>query len=231
MEPDERGEASSSHSLGGDSSTARSRRSAAGYLRSPRTTRPPSSEPSPWPDRCPGQSRSHRRGRRDDARDGHPHPGSTALYLVRHAEALSAGAEPDHLRPLTEAGWRQARALAWLLVDEPVGRLLSSPALRCRQTLVPLALDRGLGIEPHPSLAEGSPLTNALRLLQQVAHLPAVLCSHADVIQELILHLDGLGVVLDEPQWPKGSTWIIDMAAGAPVRALYLPPPGRLTPL
>ena len=89
---------------------------------------------------------------------GRPGPRSlTRSYLVRHGEAGDRHAwhDPDELRPLTEEGWRQAKALVDLLADAEIDRLLSSPYVRCVQTLEPLAEARGLPVETTPVLAEG----------------------------------------------------------------------------
>ena len=50
-------------------------------------------------------------------------------------------------RPLVEFGWQQARAQADALSGENIDALYSSPALRSRQTLEPLAEALGLEIE------------------------------------------------------------------------------------
>ncbi len=56
------------------------------------------------------------------------------LLLWRHAEALNGS--PDHERPLSERGIRQAReTAAWLTRHAPRNlRILVSPSLRTRQT-------------------------------------------------------------------------------------------------
>ena len=79
-----------------------------------------------------------------------------ALYLVRHAKAgqRSRWDGPDHLRPLTKAGRAQAQALAAWLANEPISRLLSSPYVRCVQTLEPLAEKLALEIEITEHLTE-----------------------------------------------------------------------------
>ena len=56
----------------------------------------------------------------------------------------SAWDGPDEQRPLSKAGRRQAAALAKLLGDEPIGRIVSSPYVRCRETVAPLAERIGL---------------------------------------------------------------------------------------
>jgi 8-oxo-dGTP diphosphatase len=71
-------------------------------------------------------------------------------YLVRHAHAgdKHTWTGPDPLRPLSEPGRREAHGLLTQLRDYPITRILSSPAVRCLQTVEPLAQRRGLPIEP-----------------------------------------------------------------------------------
>ena len=61
--------------------------------------------------------------------------------LVRHAKARKREdwTEPDHLRPLTERGLQQAEVLAESLSGLTVQEVRTSPAVRCYQTIEPLA--------------------------------------------------------------------------------------------
>ncbi|HET6950769.1 MAG TPA: histidine phosphatase family protein [Acidimicrobiales bacterium] len=88
------------------------------------------------------------------------------LYVVRHAHAGSRRAWEGHddLRPLSGKGHKQAAAIADLLEDSGVRRLVSSPSLRCTQTFAPLAARLALPVEADPRLAEGSRGEDALRL-------------------------------------------------------------------
>jgi phosphohistidine phosphatase SixA len=63
------------------------------------------------------------------------------LYVVRHAHAGSRSAwlEDDRLRPLSDKGRLQAKAIAERIVPLGPSVLLTSPYLRCQQTLEPLA--------------------------------------------------------------------------------------------
>src|SRR5215469_6181097 len=65
---------------------------------------------------------------------------SFVLELVPHCASVPPdGWNGDHLiRPLTDVGMRQAESLAAALGTD-VGAIYSSPALRCRQTVKPLA--------------------------------------------------------------------------------------------
>lgn len=136
-------------------------------------------------------------------------------YLVRHGKAGKRDPDDPHdwHRPLSEKGQRQADRLADLLADLPVERVLSSSALRCTQTVAPLAARRGLVVEVHPALAEGVDTDLTLELLHQLAAegKDAVLCSHGDVIPDVIRRLGARGLDVSGPRgFEKGSVWTLD---------------------
>lgn len=152
-----------------------------------------------------------------------------ALYLVRHAKAgdRHRWSGPDELRPLSPAGQRQAAGLVELLGRHARGPILSSPSLRCVQTVEPLARDRGLTVATIPQLAEGTSFVDVLELL---AGLPdgAVLCSHGDLIPDVVDALCRRGMeVRGQPDWRKGATWVLERRDGSFVAGHALPPPKR----
>ena len=65
----------------------------------------------------------------------------TLVFLVRHARAgdRERWTGDDRLRPLDGKGRRQADAMVAPLAGYPITRLVSSPYLRCVQTLEPLS--------------------------------------------------------------------------------------------
>jgi len=142
-----------------------------------------------------------------------------AVLLVRHAEAGDRDAwdGPDDLRPLTAEGGVQAQGMDAALAAFDVTRVLSSPYVRCSQTVAPLAAARGLTVEPCDDLAEGEGRA-ALALARSLLGAPGytVLCTHGDVVEEV---LDGTGV-RREDDTRKGATWALDQAG-----AQCLPPP------
>jgi 8-oxo-dGTP diphosphatase len=151
-----------------------------------------------------------------------------SLYLVRHAEAGDRGRwdGPDELRPLTPEGVEHANALVARFAGIGLARLVSSPFLRCIQTLEPLAGAREIPIEPAEDLAEGTPPDRALALIAGLADAPAALCSHGDVIESTVGALLAAGTPHDGPVgFAKGSVWELHTEHGAVIRLRYLPPP------
>ena len=72
----------------------------------------------------------------------------TILYLVRHAEKqLPVAGEKLSDPDLTEAGKQRALALAHQLGDEPITHIFSSDFRRTKQTVAPLAKQKGLDIQ------------------------------------------------------------------------------------
>lgn len=150
------------------------------------------------------------------------------LYLVRHADAghRTGGATPDEVRALTARGRRQAAGLVELLGAQPITRLLSSPYLRCRQTLEPLGAHLDLEVEDDPRLAEATAVSEVLALTAELAGTSAALCSHGDVIPDLLDALLSAGTRLkDELRWQKASTWVLTWDGDHLAKGRYLPPP------
>src|SRR4029450_4122718 len=83
---------------------------------------------------------------------------ASALYVVRHAKAGVREAWPgtDQERPLTRRGRKQALRLIDRFRGLDIQRILSSPYLRCIQTVEPLAEARGLPVEGGTQLRDGA---------------------------------------------------------------------------
>jgi 8-oxo-dGTP diphosphatase len=151
------------------------------------------------------------------------------IYLVRHAKAGVRDSWPgdDEQRPLSGRGRLQALGLLELLRDAQFGRVLSSPYVRCIETVVPLAAERRMAIEPVEALAEGASLDEAVALVRKHVGQGAVMCSHGDVIPMLLEQYAKNGVDIGPaPQWPKGCVWVLETDATGEVRsAEYVAPP------
>ena len=149
------------------------------------------------------------------------------VYLVRHARAGSRGRwkGDDTLRPLSKVGKAQASGIAKLLASEPIDLIISSPYTRCVGTVAPLAEKLGVEVETSDALAESAPLSQALRLFEKVRDREVVLCTHGDVMQDLLDHFGRHGVKLRDHRMEKGSIWAFDIEDDAVRRARYVPPP------
>ena len=151
------------------------------------------------------------------------------VYLVRHAKAgdRERWEGDDSLRPLSKAGLEQAKGLRDRLDGVSIARILSSPSLRCLQTVEPLAKRLGLEVERNGGLAEGTGTAPIRRLIRSLSGTDAVLCSHGDVIQELLEELAGEGIVepAEAGRLAKGSTWVLEERKGAITGARHLEAP------
>jgi broad specificity phosphatase PhoE len=151
-----------------------------------------------------------------------------AAYVVRHAKSgdRAEWSGDDRLRPLTKPGQRQAEALADLLDHEPIDKILSSGYLRCVQTVEPLGSRRKLPVEPVKELEEGAGGESVLRLMQTFRGRNIVLCTHGDVMEELLERLIAQGLLQRaRATMEKGSTWVLEEKDGKITAARYLAAP------
>lgn len=139
------------------------------------------------------------------------------VFLVRHARAgdRDEWTGDDRLRPIDGRGRRQADAAVAPLAGYPIRRLVSSPYLRCVQTLEPLAARLSLPIERDPALGESESAEAALGLIERLGPGPVVLCTHGDVMEAL---------VGESAPKKKGATWLLARGGGAVRRVRYWPP-------
>ena len=162
--------------------------------------------------------------------DAHGAAVTVPVYLIRHVQAAnrSSWREPDELRPITKSGLRQARKLVDVMADRPLTRLMSSPYLRCIQSLEPIGEARGLEIDLSHALSEGEGPDGARRLLVAAASDgPAALCTHGDIISLLIEEVLASGVAPEDGEvgFKKGSIWALGVRGDEIATARYLPPP------
>jgi phosphohistidine phosphatase SixA len=96
----------------------------------------------------------------------------------------------------------------------PLERLVSSPYLRCTQTLVPLEAARGLAVEQRDEVAEGARRGDVAALLGEIGSAAALICTHGDVLE----------LMLGEPT-RKGETTVVEPTSEG-LRVLErIPPP------
>lgn len=139
----------------------------------------------------------------------------TTVELLRHAKARSRRSwspRPDRERPLDAKGRAQAKWLAAHLSEaDPVRAIVTSPSVRCRETVEPLAQSADCEVHDDHRLADlrrvpvtdqGSAWVSAAWLggrsvaaisdaVARPAHGRIVVCSHGDVIAAILGVLAG----------------------------------------
>jgi 8-oxo-dGTP diphosphatase len=140
--------------------------------------------------------------------------------LVRHAHAgdkkLWTG--PDAQRPLSRRGEQQAEGIAGNLGSMPITRLISSPAVRCVQSLRPLSVRLGVPIRIDPALGPEATVADLDRLLDHPGIEGAVLCTHGEQLKALLkrwserhaLHLPADSPNAESLSTEKGASWIVE---------------------
>ncbi len=149
------------------------------------------------------------------------------LYVVRHADAGARGpsGDADDSRPLSARGRRQADALRDQLAEVSFTRLVASPSVRCGETLRPIAERLGLEVTADERLAEGTGFAGALAVADELRDETAAICSHGDVIPDLLEALQRRGTRFkDELRWEKASTWVLTRDADGFSKGRYLSP-------
>ncbi|GAA1648894.1 8-oxo-(d)GTP phosphatase [Nonomuraea maheshkhaliensis] len=133
------------------------------------------------------------------------------LVLVRHGSAGSRSEwqGDDAARPLDADGGSQAATLATALPAYRPETLLSSPSLRCVQTLEPYAAAIGASLKTDPLLSEESQDPDKTPELVGRLSGPAAVCSHGKVLPALIEALSGKDVHLR-----KGALAVLHRAGG-----------------
>jgi len=120
------------------------------------------------------------------------------VVVLRHAKATAREDwdGPDAARPLSKRGHAQAKAIVGPLTAFGVRKIVTSDALRCTATVVPLAHALGKKAAKTPLISqdawdEGTADIRAVVGKRVRARKPAVLCSHrpllADILAELAL--------------------------------------------
>ncbi len=156
------------------------------------------------------------------------------IVVVRHGEAESkrGWTGPDDQRPLLPRGHRQAHRLDKVVGGDPPTRIISSPAIRCVQTVQPLADRHGVAVELDEALSTDAGKAAADLCRQLVSNDGAgeddiiVLCTHREVLVDLLPRLskDSGRKLGDRPPGAKGGAWVLRWDAGRLAKIAYRGP-------
>ena len=151
-----------------------------------------------------------------------------AIYLIRHAKAgsRSAWTGSDYDRPLSDEGRAQALTIGEEWRWGKPSAVLSSPRLRCRETVQPLADCFEMEVRVEPLLDEDTPFESALAMLEEMPD-GTVCCSHGDVIPAVLdaLVRRGLDLTGSKGALRKAAMFVVHRENGRFVRAELVDPP------
>jgi 8-oxo-dGTP diphosphatase len=157
------------------------------------------------------------------------------VLLIRHGHAGTKRQweGDDSFRPLNEQGLAEAAALAELIAPFSPSRIVSSPFLRCVQSVAPLAHAVEIPVERSQSLVPeaGDAATSLALGVTSYAPGAVVLCTHGEVIRDVQANL-GKGCLASfgpAGSREKASVWVLERIDGQFVSSTYLPPP-RILP-
>jgi hypothetical protein len=80
-------------------------------------------------------------------------------------------------------------------------------------------------VDLSDAIAEGAPLDESLALVDKVSQETAILCTHGDVVGNLVRNAERCGVRVGDVRMEKAATWVFDLIDGAIVGARYVSPP------
>ena len=154
------------------------------------------------------------------------------IIVVRHGQAVpkKGWTGPDDERPLLGRGRRQAARLRKVIGRQQPTRVLSSPALRCLQTVQPLAERYSLTVETAEPLSTLAPDEAAGLCHELVRSEPpdavVVLCTHREVLNVLLPRISKDFGYKFRYRLPgaKGGAWILRFRSDRLRRVEYRPP-------
>lgn len=151
------------------------------------------------------------------------------IWVVRHVHAGNKRRwkRRDVIRPISKKGHEQLGPLLARMVRTPINRILSSPALRCEQTVGPIAMRLGLHVRTSKRLRREATTDDFMDLAMKHKGRRILLCTHGEVIGPLMERLaaDPKVKVVGDLKWPKGSVWELTTRKGKIISARYIPRP------
>ncbi|NDA84418.1 MAG: NUDIX hydrolase [Burkholderiaceae bacterium] len=160
-------------------------------------------------------------------------PDTKPLILLRHAKAIErqewAGEDTD--RPLSSLGERQAKRMLTNFLPFAVEEIHSSSAVRCYESITPLA--RGLNVDFFftDSLTEEVFHKNNERPFKYVQRLlvndfTTLVCSHNPILPSIVsAFVDKFGVEVPSTKLEPGDAWVAHHVEREVVAIDFLPAP------
>lgn len=158
---------------------------------------------------------------------------SRPLILLRHAKAIErtdwAGEDTD--RPLSSHGERQAKRLLTVMRPFGIQEMHSSSAVRCYETITPMARSLNVDFFFTDSLSEDVFRKDKERAVRYANRLlvndyPVLMCSHNPVLPEIISSfVDKFGVSVEQIKLEPGDAWVVHHIDKEVLQIDFLPGP------
>ena len=155
------------------------------------------------------------------------------LILLRHAKAIErsdwAGEDTD--RPLSSLGERQSRRLLSNLQPYAIEEMHSSSAVRCYETITPMARSMKIDFFFTDSLSEEVFTRDKERSIKYIHRLlvndyPVLACSHNPILPEVISSfVNKFGIEVTDIKLEPGDAWVAHHIDREVVSVEYLPAP------
>ena len=158
---------------------------------------------------------------------------TSPLILLRHAKAVDRkdwiGDDGD--RPLSHIGVLQSKRLIANLIPYQVSEIHSSTAVRCYETINPVARALGSNYFLSENLSEYEFSRNKSNVEKYFKQLlkndyPTVACSHNPILPYLLsLQVEKVGIEVDSTHLEPGDAWILHHINNEVVAVDYLEAP------
>jgi 8-oxo-(d)GTP phosphatase len=151
----------------------------------------------------------------------------STLIVLRHASAgdRAVWSTVDRWRPLDRIGLAQSLELDAALDGLPISRIMTSPFVRCQQTVAALAAVRRLPVLDRSWLAEGVAVDRVEQGLATVGR-DTLLCTHGETARVLRDLLE-----VDATDLAKGAAWVIRFAGGSVTTVEHVAAPAGAVPV
>jgi 2,3-bisphosphoglycerate-dependent phosphoglycerate mutase len=122
---------------------------------------------------------------------------TTTFIIVRHAEKEGTGTDPG----LTSDGVARAEELRRILANVSVSAIYSTPFIRTRQTVQPLASDRGITISEYPADKPYAQLVSEIRAARRGK--VTVIVGHSNTVPDILKELsnNSFNVTITDSQY------------------------------
>jgi len=160
-------------------------------------------------------------------------PDSKPLVLLRHAQALDrhdwSGEDGD--RPLNTIGERQAKRLLSNFQPFGIEEIHSSSAVRCYETITPMARALSVDFFFTDSLSEDVFLLNRERPIKYIHRLlvndyPVLVCSHNPILPQAISSfVDKFGIEVSDTKLEPSDAWVAHHIDREVIAVDFLPGP------